>query len=252
MKHIHVFVVCLHVWNFLHQSRYCPECLIQLFVQFLRSIDRNKWKKLWFVVVFQANRAVGCICLVCQRTPAAHACRSRSAELLRVTAAMACAVCGQTLPVVVKAQTISRSAGPLFLSPLFSAAYCTALAGRVKRGEGWGECEINGVEERGLIEEKPCNRCTAESYRGRKRWKWSRNLAKEKSKGQKQILLQLIPTGLMYSVSSNQLLIPPYYQEDAIDVAPFVTIFHRTLNQQYDVQMCFINQIDGYLNLYDI
>lgn len=57
--------------------------------------------------------------------------------LLRVTAAMAGAVCGQTLPVVVKAQTISRFAEPLFqalslsLSFFFffsSATHCAALS----------------------------------------------------------------------------------------------------------------------------
>lgn len=47
------------------------------------------------------------------------ACHSISAVLLRVTAAIAGAVCGQTLPVVVKALTISRSDRPLFLSLSF-------------------------------------------------------------------------------------------------------------------------------------
>ena len=74
--------------------------------------------------------------------------RSISAVLLRVTAAMAGAVCGQTLPVVVKAQTISRSTGPLSVSLFFSAAYCTALTERVKRGQGRRECEINGGKEK--------------------------------------------------------------------------------------------------------
>lgn len=48
------------------------------------------------------------------------ACRSISALLPRVTAAMAGALCGQTLPVVVKAQTISCSAGLLLLAPSFT------------------------------------------------------------------------------------------------------------------------------------
>lgn len=70
------------------------------------------------------------------------------AVLLRVTVAMAGAVCGQTLPVVVKAQTISRSAWPLFLSlSFFSAAYCTALTDRVERRERGGG-EINECEEK--------------------------------------------------------------------------------------------------------
>lgn len=44
--------------------------------------------------------------------------------LLRVTAAMAGAVCGQTLPVVVKAQTISRFAEPLFQELLLFFFFC--------------------------------------------------------------------------------------------------------------------------------
>lgn len=66
------------------------------------------------------------------------ACRSISAVLLRVTAAMAGAVCGQTLPVVVKAQTISRSAGPLFLSLslfLCRLLYCTDRESEEGRGQ---------------------------------------------------------------------------------------------------------------------
>lgn len=68
------------------------------------------------------------------------ACHSIRAVLLRVTAAMAGAVCGQTLPVVVKAQTISRSAGPLSLCFFFlSAAYCIVMM--ECKGEREGETE---------------------------------------------------------------------------------------------------------------
>lgn len=66
------------------------------------------------------------------------ACRSISAVLLWVTAAMAGAVCGQTLPVVVKAQTISRSTGPL--SFCLSLSLCRLLCYTDREGEeGTGE-----------------------------------------------------------------------------------------------------------------
>lgn len=60
------------------------------------------------------------------------ACCSISAVLLRVTAAMAGAVCGQTLPVVVKAHTISRSDGPpsFYLSPFFCLPFIVLHGGR--------------------------------------------------------------------------------------------------------------------------
>lgn len=77
-------------------------------------------------------------------------CRSFSALLPRVTTAMAGALCGQRLPVVVKAQTISRSDRPLFQLLLFlSSTHCAAQRERVsgvgRRKEQ--KLEINGREE---------------------------------------------------------------------------------------------------------
>lgn len=97
-----------------------------------------------------------CMFLICPLTPASHAehtvctcsffscffpsaCRSLSAALLRVTMIMAGAVCGQMLPVVVKAQTISRSDGFLFLPLSLSLSFCVplivVLAEKVKNEE---------------------------------------------------------------------------------------------------------------------
>lgn len=56
------------------------------------------------------------LCLFFFSSSPPPACRSISAVLLRVTAAMAGAICGQTLSIAVKAQTISCSAGPLSFS----------------------------------------------------------------------------------------------------------------------------------------
>lgn len=57
-------------------------------------------------------------------------CRSFSTLLLRVTTAMAGALCGQTLPVVVRAQTISRSDGPLSICYFFCLPLTVLDGGR--------------------------------------------------------------------------------------------------------------------------
>lgn len=95
-----------------------------------------------------------CMFLICPLTPASHAehtvctcsffscffpsaCRSLSAALLRVTMIMAGAVCGQMLPVVVKAQTISRSDGFLFLPLSLSLFLCATYCGARRESEEW-------------------------------------------------------------------------------------------------------------------
>lgn len=79
-----------------------------------------------------------CMCSFFSSTSFFSACRSLSAVLLRVTTLMAGAVCGQMLPVVVKAQTISRF--DEFLFPSLSLPFCVPVhTEKVKSIEGRGE-----------------------------------------------------------------------------------------------------------------
>lgn len=96
--------------------------------------------------------------------------RPISAALLRVTTAMAGAVCGQTLPVVVKAQTISCSAGPLFL-PLSCALLLIVLRWQLRRREGDGRRDRQKKEINECQEKVDWQRLWSYEWRRERQWK---------------------------------------------------------------------------------